>query len=454
MQNIFIVGDSHSIFYYYSKTPNIKHHWTGWAKLPVTLFELVKLQNFPLYNIVERYSPGDVCKINIKDYDFVVFCYGWNDIQKNIHKYNKNNYKEIIDYLCEKYINLIIKLPYNIYPIINCVYPISPDKENNINIFGNYEERIKYTNYMNNKLQEICNKNNIPFFNIYEKLNNNGLLSRSVTNPNGDHLDEFNEELRNDIENDLLNLINDYKKKEVTLFITSCGRQDLLKKTLISFMKYNTYPIKQVIICEDSGYIDCNLFIKDILPFPIKFCYNEIRIGQMKTIEKYIKLVNTDYIFHLEDDYEFFEYSFIELSFKILDSDNNISQVLLEDEQHNYYKVDINNSLCYKVLTNNPSDKEANNGDGALNVFSWRPSLKKKEISLLRIPYKQWDDEYTIQLEVNKRNLYAVVTTKENGFCKHIGKNNHIYPNVKNSNEKIIGRIDFPEYVNIKLKDI
>jgi hypothetical protein len=40
---------------------------------------------------------------------------------------------------------------------------------------------------------------------------------------------------------------------DVTLFITSCGRPDLLKITLESFIKYNTYPIKEAIICEDSG---------------------------------------------------------------------------------------------------------------------------------------------------------------------------------------------------------
>lgn len=41
--------------------------------------------------------------------------------------------------------------------------------------------------------------------------------------------------------------------QEVTLFITSCGRPELLKRTLESFVKFNTYPIKEAILCEDSG---------------------------------------------------------------------------------------------------------------------------------------------------------------------------------------------------------
>lgn len=244
--------------------------------------------------------------------------------------------------------------------------------------------------------------------------------------------------------------------KEVTLFITSCGRPELLKRTLESFVKFNTYPIKEAILCEDSGISNIVDFVTYILPFPVIFCYNTERIGQMKTIEIYTQLIKTPYVFHLEDDYEFFDSGFIELSFEIMDSDPKISQVLLEDEQHDYFKLDIGNPLCYKVLTSDPLLTYVNNGDGALNLFSWRPSLKRIEIQRLRMPYELWDDEYTIQLQINKMGYYAVITKNvkngAKGFCKHIGKNYHVLENFKNT--KIIGRKDFPDKIEIRLKDI
>jgi hypothetical protein len=244
--------------------------------------------------------------------------------------------------------------------------------------------------------------------------------------------------------------------KQVTLFITSCGRPELLKRTLESFVKFNTYPIKEAVLCEDSGIPNIVDFVTTILPFPVLFCYNKERIGQMKTIEKYTKLIQTPYVFHLEDDYEFFDSGFIELSFQIMDSDPKISQVLLEDEQHGYFKVDIGNPLCYKVLTDNPLRVNANNGDGALNIFSWRPSLKIIEIQKLRMPYELWDDEYTIELEINKRGYYAVVTKNVKngrpGFCTHIGKKFHVSENFQNV--KILGRHDFPDKRYIRLADI
>jgi hypothetical protein len=456
VQNIFVIGDSQSIFYYNTKNPLIKHHWLGWANLPVTLYELVKLSTLPLYNIVERYSPGDVCKINIKANDVVVFSYGWNDIKKNIHKYNKNNYEEMINSLCMKYISFILQLSkeYRIYPSVSCVYPSSQNDENNTNIFGSHAERSKYTLLMNRKLNELCNKHNIPYFDIYDRINDNGILNKSISKADGDHLDENNSELREYIETKLINITDNFmscivKEKEVTLFITSCGRPNLLKTTLLSFVKYNTYPIKQVILCEDSGIQGSVDFAKDILPYPIEFCYNKERIGQMKTIEKYIKLVETPYVFHLEDDFEFFDYGFIEHSFTILKSDNNISQVLLEDKKHEYSKVDIGNPLCYKLYA------KEEGGNDFISAYSWTPSLKRLEIALLRIPYKPWDDEYTVLLEVNKRGYYSVVTKNikdgKKGFCTHIGKDHHVR-NVING-KKILGRADFPDKIRILLHD-
>jgi hypothetical protein len=244
--------------------------------------------------------------------------------------------------------------------------------------------------------------------------------------------------------------------KEVTLFITSCGRPELLKRTLQSFVKFNTYPIKEVILCEDSGIHDIADFVKSILPFPITFCYNKERIGQMKTIEKYTPLIKTDYVFHLEDDYEFFDSGFIELSFQIMDSDPKISQVLLEDEQHTFAKIDIGNPLCYKVMTYDPNICDYKVIDGPLTIFTWRPSLKRLDIQKLRMPYEPWDDEYTIQLLVNKLGYYSVITKNEKdgkkGFCTHIGKAYHIEENYQKI--YILSRKDFPDKINISLKDI
>lgn len=205
--NIFVVGDSHSIYYFDSHI--VKHHWVGWGGMPVTMYQLIS-QGLPLYNIVERFPPGDICNINIKKNDIVLFSYGWNDVQKNIYKYGKDNYKAEIDNLVLKYINLIKLFSdgtlYNIKPIVYCILPIPQNINNEIN--GSYEERINYTIYMNVKLKELCFNNNIPFFDIYDLLHENNIISSNVVDNDKTHLDRKNIQLRKQIETKLIELID------------------------------------------------------------------------------------------------------------------------------------------------------------------------------------------------------------------------------------------------------
>jgi hypothetical protein len=69
------------------------------------------------------------------------------------------------------------------------------------------------------------------------------------------------------------------------------------------------------------------------------------------------------------------------------------------------------------------------------------------------MPYELWDDEYTIQLKVNKMGFYSVVTKNikdgRRGFCTHIGKTSHV-----REDNRIVGRKDFPDKVRIQMKDI
>ena len=43
------------------------------------------------------------------------------------------------------------------------------------------------------------------------------------------------------------------ESSDITLVVTSCGRFDLLKQTLETFDRFNTAPIRHVLITDDSG---------------------------------------------------------------------------------------------------------------------------------------------------------------------------------------------------------
>lgn len=122
-------------------------------------------------------------------------------------------------------------------------------------------------------------------------------------------------------QNKLLNISNNIldTSNDVTLVITSCNRPELLDRTLDSFVKMNTYPIKATYIIDDSGKIGCNDTVvskyRDVLN--IQLLYNRENIGQTESIDKVYSYVRTKYIFHCEEDWVFLKPEFIEKSMKV-----------------------------------------------------------------------------------------------------------------------------------------
>lgn len=125
----------------------------------------------------------------------------------------------------------------------------------------------------------------------------------------------------------MLNNIN-----KITFALTSCGRPDLLEKTMDSFFMYNTYPIEKYIISEDSCIVGINdNLINKYKDKNIEWIFNQERTGQIKTIDNMYSKIDTEYIFHCEEDWLFTKHSFIERSLDILEKDKNILLVWLRD---------------------------------------------------------------------------------------------------------------------------
>ena len=117
--------------------------------------------------------------------------------------------------------------------------------------------------------------------------------------------------------------------KEVTVVLTACNRADLLEQTLDSFFEMNTYPLKCFIIIDDGMNFGCNDFVKEKYDFPIELIYNNPKLFQIKSIDYAYSLVDTKYIFHMEEDWLFLKPGFIEDSIAVLEEDPNILQVWL-----------------------------------------------------------------------------------------------------------------------------
>jgi hypothetical protein len=104
---------------------------------------------------------------------------------------------------------------------------------------------------------------------------------------------------------------------KVTVVLTSCDRADLLLQTLNSFFEFNTCPIAGFVLVED-GPMTLDVVKSYSFPCEHRLISTGERVGQIAAIDYAYSHVSSEYIFHLEDDWQFYAPGFIEKSLQLL----------------------------------------------------------------------------------------------------------------------------------------
>jgi hypothetical protein len=118
--------------------------------------------------------------------------------------------------------------------------------------------------------------------------------------------------------------------RRVTAVVTSCARHDLLTQALASFFANNTHPETRMIVVED-GAQDPDGSVKALFRNrPITWINTGGRRGQIRAVDLAYSHVDTPYVFHMEDDWEFLRPGFIEKSMAILEAEPMCLQVWIK----------------------------------------------------------------------------------------------------------------------------
>jgi len=113
----------------------------------------------------------------------------------------------------------------------------------------------------------------------------------------------------------------------VTVVLTSCNRFDRLDRTLSSFAATNDYPIARFILIEDSGLEAVTEVIDRYPSLGIELILNRPNLGQYASIDRAYREVNTEFIFHSEDDWQFLRPRILAESVALLEADPSIAVV-------------------------------------------------------------------------------------------------------------------------------
>lgn len=123
-----------------------------------------------------------------------------------------------------------------------------------------------------------------------------------------------------------------------TVVITSCGRFDLLERTLRSLQPHLTGPLEAVIVAEDSGDEAVRDVVGTIVP-DAEVLINSPRMGQLASVDRAYAKVRTPLIFHCEDDWQFLCGGFLEPSSELLDAFPHLSLISLRSRQEINHRV-------------------------------------------------------------------------------------------------------------------
>jgi hypothetical protein len=214
------------------------------------------------------------------------------------------------------------------------------------------------------------------------------------------------------------------KDSEITLVVTSCGRFDLLTQTLASFDVFNSTPIREVFITEDSGDQAVQACIPEHWREHTTFFVNVPRLGQLRSIDLAYSHVKTSWVFHCEDDWAFYRPGFIEESRVLLEVDPQALQVWLRSFAHDLAthspyvylgeREVVDGIACYRVC----SHKEEWQG------FSFNPGLRRLVDYQCYAPYAQYASEKDLSRLYADAQRHALIL--ENDAVLHTGFGEHI----------------------------
>jgi hypothetical protein len=226
----------------------------------------------------------------------------------------------------------------------------------------------------------------------------------------------------------------------ITVCLTSCGRFDLLTRTIESLIKHWDGPKPVALyIYEDSGVSigqEMTYLIKDYCRnlCPVTVYADSKNVGQITAVDRLYSLVETPYIFHCEDDWEFYQTSFIQSSLDILQHEPKVMQVWLRDpKDRNGHPA---SGPIHTHLRTHYQHLSKLHARGQWRGFSFNPGLRRLSDYQRLFPngYAEkctWDRAKPWMAESQIGQVYwrngFVAATLLRGYVKHLGQNRHIY---------------------------
>jgi hypothetical protein len=225
---------------------------------------------------------------------------------------------------------------------------------------------------------------------------------------------------------------------KITMTITSCRRYNLLERTLKSFFEccIDADCIEKIILIDDNSEPDdlhkINSLLRSIGKPYLLLHKSDALKGHIEALNILYDLIKTDFLIHLEDDWEFkIKDTFITKAFSVMATDNSIKQVLfrvnaeiMAVDQIKQNTKDGIEYIKYNYVGQHARDKHNRPAWSGwnLNPALWNYSAIK---TLGKFVADKSNFEYFYSRQFWKMGFKTAYFTVN--FCEHIGEGNSSY---------------------------
>lgn len=205
-----------------------------------------------------------------------------------------------------------------------------------------------------------------------------------------------------------------------TVALTSCGRFDLLERTLASLLPRLDPPPTAVLVAEDGGDPAVEAVLARVAP-DARAILNVPRLGQMRSIDRLYGEIETPLVFHCEDDWEFTRDGFIRESWALLAHCPEVSMVSLRP-RHEL------NPLVRDAPTETLGDLRFFRADPAAHAeyfgHSFNPGLRRMQDARRFLPFAALGGEEDVSWAYKKAGF--TMAYLETPAVRHIGWERHV----------------------------
>jgi glycosyltransferase involved in cell wall biosynthesis len=207
-------------------------------------------------------------------------------------------------------------------------------------------------------------------------------------------------------------------ESDITAFVLSCNRLEVLDQTLKSFLATKNLTVKLVIL-DDSAepgvfetLVERYGNISDVICFPRNR-------GQWWALDFLVSYCDTEYIFYIEDDWQFLESGYLERSLNVLKNHRDIGTVdisgrTLADQGYVTHEPELVDGEFYYKRFWRVSDYH-------YHWYGWTgsPNLKRRDDLILLGRVEKWHNEWNIDRRFLALGLRSVFLTGK--YVQHLG---------------------------------